>query len=113
MHPLNYTLGLAQAVGFAKLHVFPFSAREGTAAAEMAGQLPGDEKKRRSMELRRLGAGLRDVFLGSQLGKSKQVLVEDGESGLTSNYIRLRISGGRDGELRTVPVLRRSIKERW
>ncbi len=107
------TLGLAQEVGFAKLHVFPFSAREGTAAAEMADQLPGDEKKRRSMELRRLAAGLREVFLGSQLGKSKQVLVEDGESGLTSNYIRLRTPGGSDGELRTVPVLRRSIKERW
>lgn len=42
------TLQFLQQIGFAKLHVFPYSKREGTLAARMQGDLPGNVKKRQS-----------------------------------------------------------------
>lgn len=39
------TLQFLQQIGFAKLHVFPYSKREGTLAARMQGDLPGNVKK--------------------------------------------------------------------
>ena len=107
------TLRLAEELGFAKLHVFPFSPRQGTPASTMAGQLSVGEKKGRCGELRQLGRRLRERFLSSQLGRVTQVLVEDDESGLTGNYIRLQVAGGKDGELRDLAIRREDIRERW
>ena len=107
------TLSLVEEVAFAKLHVFPFSPRRGTLAARMAGQVGAGEKKIRSSELRGRGRGLRERFLSSQLGQVKQVLVEDDESGLTGNYIRVQVPGGKDGELRELALQREDVRECW
>ena len=107
------TLSLAEEVRFAKLHVFPFSPRQGTPAAGMGGQISADEKKIRSRELRQRGRRLRETFLSSQLGRVTEVLVEDDESGLTGNYIRVQVAGGKDGELRNLAIRREDIRERW
>ncbi len=107
------TLEMVAALGFAKLHVFPFSPREGAPAAGFPGQLPSAEKKARAAELREAGRRSRARFLQSQLGKMASVLVEDDETGLTTNYIRLRVPGGREGDLQPVEVRRDVIADRW
>lgn len=80
----------AKRVGFSKIHVFPYSRRPGTPAAEMPGQLPPDEKKRRAKELIAVGERLRREFLRRMVGTTQEVLFEeggpDGQVGYTPNY---------------------------
>ncbi len=96
------TLKTVSNVGFSKLHVFPFSPREGTPAAEMADAVTQEVKKARAAELRELGNTLRDEFTASQLGSEQEVLIESNESGLTTNYIRVAFPGTDEGEIRKV-----------
>jgi threonylcarbamoyladenosine tRNA methylthiotransferase MtaB len=70
------TCDVARQVGFSKIHIFPFSARRGTPAAEMPGQLPKHVKGERSRELGRLEAELREKYFSSLAGKRLRVLVE-------------------------------------
>ncbi len=105
------TLAFIEEMEFAKLHVFPYSVREGTPAAEMA-QVEGNIRKQRATEIRDLGRQLRRRFVGSQMGRCFDVLVESKESGLTGNYIRLRVPGGMEGTIQQVPVSEESLAER-
>ena len=70
------TLAACQQVGFSKIHIFPFSARRGTPAAEMSGQLPKKIKRQRQQALSQLEVQLRDRYFHSLLGSRLQVLVE-------------------------------------
>jgi threonylcarbamoyladenosine tRNA methylthiotransferase MtaB len=107
------TVSMVETLGLAKLHVFPFSAREGTPAASCPDPLPVETRKLRAAELRDLGRHTREAFVSAQLGTVKQVLVEHDETGLTSNYIRIRVPGGRDGELRDLELRGELIADRW
>lgn len=94
------TLELAATVRFAKLHVFPYSVREGTPAADFPGQVPMAERKARAAQLRALGSELRNAFLQQQLGKTRAILVELNGFGHTGNYIRVKAPlTGREGEI--------------
>lgn len=93
------TAGLVERLGFAKLHVFPFSPREGTPAAALPDGLDPTERKRRAAELRALGQATRRTFLDSQLGRRHTVLTERNETGLTTNYIRVRTPDAAEGDL--------------
>jgi len=70
------TCAVARQVGFSKIHIFPFSARRGTPAADLPGQLPKKSKQQRGRELAKLEAELRDEYFQSLMGKQLQVLVE-------------------------------------
>jgi len=63
-------------VAFSKLHVFRFSARPGTPAADMPDQVPSKVKQRRAGELAEIGRRLRERFFASLVGRELQVLVE-------------------------------------
>lgn len=93
------TLALVNAVEFSKLHVFPYSVREGTAAANYAGQLPTDIRKTRAAELRALGKSLRSTFIAAQIGQTLSVLVEERGHGWSSNYIRYQTAGYAEGSI--------------
>ncbi len=96
-------LDFLQASGFSRLHVFPFSPRQGTPAASMVEQLDGSRKKARAAELRQLSRQLWQSFIGTQMGKTAQVLLESsGTSGLSSNHIRVLVNHGEMGEIRPV-----------
>ena len=74
-----------QEAEFSKIHVFRFSPRQGTPAAEMTDQLPETIKRRRAAELAEIGRRLRERYLESLLGRRLQVLVEsplDGRPGV-------------------------------
>jgi len=77
------------------LHVFTYSERENTVAAEMEGVVPQNVRKKRSKMLRGLSVKMRRAFYESQLGKTKTVLFE-GENkegyihGFTENYVKVK-----------------------
>lgn len=70
------TCDVARRVGFSKIHIFPFSARRGTPAADLPGQLPKHVKAQRSTELSRVETELRESYFSSLAGKRLRVLVE-------------------------------------
>ena len=70
------TCDVAREVGFSKIHVFPFSARRGTPAADMPGQLPKKVKQVRGRALSQLETELRDAYFESLRGMQLRVLVE-------------------------------------
>lgn len=77
------------------LHVFTYSERENTVAAEMQGVIPIKTRKKRSKMLRGLSAKKRRAFYESQLGSFHMVLFE-GENkegfihGFTENYVKVK-----------------------
>lgn len=78
------TCRVIEQCGFSKLHIFRYSPREGTPAAEMAEQVHGRLKQERSAALAQLGDRLRAALMQNLVGQPLQVLVEspiEGESG--------------------------------
>ncbi len=67
---------VAREVGFAKMHIFPFSPRRGTPAAEMPDQVQPELKKERAREAAELERELRWAYWDSLVGRTLQVLVE-------------------------------------
>ena len=106
------TRSLAEEMALAKLHVFPYSAREGTPAADFAQQVPNAEKKRRAAALRETGRRLRQSFLEGQYGRRAEVLVEGGGTGLTGNYIRLAVPGAARGQRVVTAITAAALAER-
>jgi threonylcarbamoyladenosine tRNA methylthiotransferase MtaB len=81
-------------IAFAKLHVFPYSPRPGTPAANLTHQVPRQVRVERARRLRQLGALQRRRFRRRFLGRELEVLWErqlrDGRwMGWTDNYIRV------------------------
>jgi len=99
------TLDLAERVGFAKMHVFPFSPRKGTAAARIPEKVPSEVKKERSQVLRDLDHRLQSRFRRRFLGQTAQVLIESTSgrpSGRAERYFTVRLSS--DGSAGTEQV---------
>lgn len=85
------TRALVEELPFTYLHVFPYSERSGTPAADMPGQLPGDVKARRSQELRDIAMHKGQLYAASKHGRSADIVVEEGGLGLTGDYLHARI----------------------
>lgn len=92
------SMRFVRAVNFAGGHIFPFSPRPGTAAAKFGDQVPNGIKKRRSAAMRALFAEMTHQYQSSYVGKTVEVLWENGEElaeggwlmkGLTGNYLRI------------------------
>lgn len=76
------------------IHVFPYSRRPGTPAAEMPGQVSDKDKRRRVEELEKLCAELHASFIEANRGIKERVLFESTDrggrmEGYTGNYIRI------------------------
>ena len=82
-------------IGFSKIHVFPFSKREGTKAAGMSNQLDNAVKKHRARRLIEIDDKLQKEYNDKFLGMKVNVLVEevvDGKSvGHTENFLKVII----------------------
>lgn len=76
------TIELAREVGFAKMHVFTFSPRKGTAAAKMQPIVNTGLIKERSRILHELNMELGKRFSGQFVGESAQILLENGNGEL-------------------------------
>jgi threonylcarbamoyladenosine tRNA methylthiotransferase MtaB len=75
------TIAAARAVGFSKIHIFPFSPRRGTPAAEMPNQVPRHVQNSRTRDLAEVENELRDNYYRTLLGRRLRVLVEAKEAG--------------------------------
>lgn len=91
------TLSFVRKVQFSKVHVFPYSRRSGTVAADMAEQVPGDVKKDRVRRLLALSKELETEYMKKFIGKTLPVLMEvnrtDYSLGHTSNYLLVKVPG--------------------
>ena len=89
------TYDFIKKVNFAELHVFPFSAREGTKAYSMPDQVKPEVKAARVEKLIRLSDELQNKFVERFKGQELEVILEERNkatgllSGFTSNYIKL------------------------
>ncbi len=73
----NQTLAFAEKVGFAKIHIFPYSKREGTVAAKMPDQIPHSVAAEREKRLSDAEKKMRCEYIASHIGKSVSVLFEE------------------------------------
>jgi len=85
------TLSAVSELGLTYLHVFPYSPRPGTPAAEMPN-VPGDVRKARAQMLRNAGDEGLKRFMESRTGTTAQVLVEKGRQGLSQHYAPVRLN---------------------
>ncbi|MBN1953445.1 MAG: tRNA (N(6)-L-threonylcarbamoyladenosine(37)-C(2))-methylthiotransferase MtaB [Anaerolineae bacterium] len=83
-------------IGFARLHVFPFSARPGTRAAQMDDQVPVPMRQERARRMRELGERLAARFRQQHVGQEIDVLWERGQNGRwrgwTDNYLPVTVA---------------------
>lgn len=91
--------------GFARMHVFPYSEREGTKAALMPDSVPRHIREERARELIALGRELEKKALEARIGREEDVLVEeiDGQgngAGYTGGYMRVCVRGGKPAKSR-------------
>jgi threonylcarbamoyladenosine tRNA methylthiotransferase MtaB len=106
------TIDFIQEIQFAKLHVFPYSEREGTPAATHQGAVERRVRKDRARDIREIARNLRKTFIQQQLGKEFTVLAEEGGHGLTSNYIRMHCDGVAQSEITTLTLNSKTLAER-
>ncbi len=110
-----------QQIGFGHLHIFAFSPRAGTLAADMPGQIPREVMQQRSQELHELGMRMKRDILQQNLGQSFPVLIECLEqdpdsarqvwSGYTPNFLRVAVpyTSGEQLDNQIIPVRLESI----
>jgi threonylcarbamoyladenosine tRNA methylthiotransferase MtaB len=94
-HRLTRTM--VEELPFTYLHVFPFSPRRGTAAADLGDPVPQRIAGERSRELRELALEKGRVYREGRVGQSAQVVLE-GEGGwaLTEDYLRVASEPGEE-----------------
>lgn len=94
------TYNLLKEIKLYKLHVFPYSKREGTLAANFEDQIPKEIKEQRSRQLIELSNKERNEYNKKQIGKIVKVLVEEKENkvfkGHTKNYIYVSIENAEE-----------------
>jgi threonylcarbamoyladenosine tRNA methylthiotransferase MtaB len=83
--------------------VFPYSSRPGTPAARMP-QVSGEQVKERARRLRVTGEAALQRRLTSEIGATRQVLVESARQGRTEHFMPVAISGETPGAVLTLKM---------
>ena len=104
-------------IGFYETHIFPYSRREGTKAADMPDQLPEQIKKERCRELIALGKKHRTEYMQHFLGQEKTVLFEEIQTiaeeeywvGHTMEYLKVGVKTNQNLENKMAVVMIESI----
>ena len=110
------TLDFIRHVGFAEMHVFPYSIRPGTRAAEMPGQLTHAVKNARAAAAQAAAEEMQLAYLEAQVGKTLPVLFETEQSGRwqghSDNYCEVLASGDAlHGIMKNVQITAREGKK--
>jgi len=91
------TLEFIRKVGFAEMHVFPYSIRPGTKAASLPGQLTNAVKSRRAAEAQATAEKMQLAYLDAQIGQILPVLFETEQGsmwqGHSDNYCEVLAEG--------------------
>lgn len=104
------SLAFVERIGFSRIHVFPYSAREGTKAYEMKPKVPKAVARRRAGELIELGEQLEREYIDSLMGTSAEVLFEEESQaypglmeGYSERYVRVAACA-KSNEMRVVTL---------
>jgi threonylcarbamoyladenosine tRNA methylthiotransferase MtaB len=100
----NITMDFIKHIGFSRLHVFPFSPKKGTKAAELPNQVASSIKNDRAKRLISLGDELADKYLMSQIGKTLSVLFEESNEGYSTNYITVKSDNAKPNQIASVLI---------
>jgi len=92
------TRRMIEELPFTYLHVFTYSARPGTPAAEQPGQVPAAVARERNRVLREIASGKKLAFMRSLVGTVVEAItLQSGGAefteALTDNYLKMKISG--------------------
>ena len=93
------SINIVKGAGLCKVHVFKYSKREGTKAANMKDHLSPEVKSRRSAELIKVAEEVSGQFFVKNLGTSRTVLIEQYNErtgyleGMSENYIKVYCQG--------------------
>ena len=105
----NNTLKLADEIDFAYMHIFPYSRRPGTAAAEMTDMVGDERRKEMAAALRELAKRKKLDYMKMHIGKTLDVLIEERDQngswrGTSSNYLKVRMLDNAQSRGSIVPV---------
>lgn len=105
------TLSFLRRCAFSSMHVFPYSRRSGTPAANMPGQVPHEVKEQRVCQAMETAEKMQERYLAGLVGTTQAVLFEEVKDGLwqghAPNYIPVRAAGERlHNVLRSVRIER-------
>lgn len=93
----SQSLAFAEEIGFAKIHIFPYSPREGTKAAKMSGQLTKKIKAERVKKMELIEEEKRHEFWSKMVGTTQTIFPEEEKDGfihgITKNYSPVRWIG--------------------
>ncbi len=102
------TYAFLKKIKFYKMHVFKYSPRKGTRAAQMLGQIDGKIKEERSQKLIKLSDANEKEYHEKYLGKEVEILCEEEKNGYyqghTKNYILVKVKSKEDLENQIVEV---------
>lgn len=98
------TMETCREAGFARMHVFPYSEREGTKAALMEGSVPRHIREERARTLIALGRELEKQTLDARVGREEDVLIEEKDEqgrgvGYSGSYLRVHVRDAQAGEI--------------
>ncbi|NCC87571.1 MAG: tRNA (N(6)-L-threonylcarbamoyladenosine(37)-C(2))-methylthiotransferase MtaB [Clostridia bacterium] len=82
------SIKFAKKVEFEKIHVFPYSMRKGTKAADITSQITKTVKSERCQKMIETGEEIRKTFFKSQIGKTVEVLCETHSDGFVYGYTK-------------------------
>ena len=92
------TVNFVKEMKFSRLHVFPFSPRKGTPAADMKPKIPDLIKKKRRNKLLEINKKLMKNYQNNFINKIKKVVIEENRdsktdmlTGITDNYLQVLI----------------------
>jgi threonylcarbamoyladenosine tRNA methylthiotransferase MtaB len=94
---------MVEECGLTFLHVFPYSPRPGTPAARMP-QVNGTVIRERAKRLRTTGEAALQRRLGSEIGATREVLIESAVQGRTEHFLPVKIEGDTPGAVRTFAI---------
>ena len=99
----NNTVELIKDAGLTWLHVFPYSAREGTPASRMP-QIEKNLIRERAAALRGLGTKMENAFLDTQIGRNQRILMESDQIGRSEHFAKVRVTGAtvKSGQLLSI-----------
>ncbi len=108
------SLDFVKSIGFAKVHIFPYSRRKGTAADRYPDQLSPEIKKARAAEMARVTDITSRNFFDSQIGRTEKVLIETRNKngryeGYTMNYTPVLVDTDESNINKVVDVLIESV----
>ena len=110
------TLRFIESIGFAEMHVFPYSIRPGTKAAQMPGQLTHAVKNERAARAQEIADRMQTDYLDAQIGRKLTVLFETEHGGRwqghSDNYCEVLAPGENlHGIIKSVQITAREGKK--